>query len=101
MGLDWIGLDGWLSYTAVTPRASLKSDANKKIEIFLLTVTMLYFPMCCYTKTVIFTQLHSDTLSLKVDFNCEIRSDSLIINSDLVQVLSYPIIILLKIDLEL
>ena len=28
MGLDWIGLDGWLSYTAVTPRASLKSDAN-------------------------------------------------------------------------
>ena len=24
-GLDWIG---WLSYTAVTPRASLKSDAN-------------------------------------------------------------------------
>ena len=29
MGLDWIGLDGWLSYTAVTPRASLKSDANK------------------------------------------------------------------------
>ena len=30
MGLDWIGLDGmgWLSYTAVTPRASLQSDAN-------------------------------------------------------------------------
>ena len=27
MGLDW--MDGWLSYTAVTPRASLKSDANK------------------------------------------------------------------------
>ena len=25
-GLDW--MDGWLSYTAVTPRASLKSDAN-------------------------------------------------------------------------
>ena len=23
------GMDGWLSYTAVTPRASLKSDANK------------------------------------------------------------------------
>ena len=23
------GWDGWLSYTAVTPRASLKSDANK------------------------------------------------------------------------
>ena len=62
---------------------------------------MLYFPMCCYTNTVIFTQLHSDTFSLKVDFNCEIRSDSLIIYSDLVQVLFYPIIILLKIDLEL
>ena len=27
MGLDGIGLDG-LFYTAVTPRASLKSDAN-------------------------------------------------------------------------
>ena len=25
----WDGLDGWLSYTAVTPRASLQSDANK------------------------------------------------------------------------
>ena len=25
--MDWMGLDG-LSYTAVTPRASLKSDAN-------------------------------------------------------------------------
>ena len=34
-GWDWmdgIGLDGWLSYTAVTPRASLKSDANKYID---------------------------------------------------------------------
>ena len=29
MGWDWMGLDGWLSYTAVTPRASLQSDANK------------------------------------------------------------------------
>ena len=30
IGLDWIGLDGLdgLSYTAVTPRASLQSDAN-------------------------------------------------------------------------
>ena len=27
-GMDGIGLD-WLSYTAVTPRASLQSDANK------------------------------------------------------------------------
>ena len=26
-GMDGIGLD-WLSYTAVTPRASLQSDAN-------------------------------------------------------------------------
>ena len=34
MGLDWIGLDGWLSYTAVTPRASLKSDANNLFEQF-------------------------------------------------------------------
>ena len=70
-------------------------------ELKKITVTMLYFPMCCYTNTVIFTQLRSDTLSLKVDFNCEIRSNSLIIYSDPVQVLSYPIIILLKIDLEL
>ena len=28
-GMDGIGLD-WLSYTAVTPRASLQSDANKR-----------------------------------------------------------------------
>ena len=27
-GLDWIGWDG-LSYSTVTPRASLQSDANK------------------------------------------------------------------------
>ena len=33
MGLDWIGLDGWLSYTAVTPRASLKSDANNHYQL--------------------------------------------------------------------
>ena len=26
---DWIGWIGWLCYTAVTPRASLQSDANK------------------------------------------------------------------------
>ena len=31
MGLDW--MDGWLSYTAVTPRASLQSDANKNQRI--------------------------------------------------------------------
>ena len=29
MSDGWDGLDGWLSYTAVAPRASLKSDANK------------------------------------------------------------------------
>ena len=28
-----MGLDGWLSYTAVTPRASLQSDANKDEEM--------------------------------------------------------------------
>ena len=33
MSDEWIGLDGWLSYTAVTPRASLKSDANNFLEI--------------------------------------------------------------------
>ena len=27
--MDWMDwMDGWLSYTAVTPRASLQSDAN-------------------------------------------------------------------------
>ena len=30
-----MGLDGWLSYTAVTPRASLKSDAKKGRKEFL------------------------------------------------------------------
>ena len=30
IGLDW--MDGRLSYTAVTPRASLQSDANKQID---------------------------------------------------------------------
>ena len=41
MGLDWIGLDGWLSYTALTPRASLKSDANNGIII----ITMIPSPL--------------------------------------------------------
>ena len=30
-GMGWDGI-GWLSYTAVTPRASLQSDAKKQIE---------------------------------------------------------------------
>ena len=41
---DWLdGWDGWLSYTAVTPRASLKSDANKN-DFFCpcLSVTMTF-----------------------------------------------------------
>ena len=29
-----MGLDGWLSFTAVTPRALLQSDANNCINIF-------------------------------------------------------------------
>ena len=39
IGWDWIGLDkmGWDGYTttAVTPRASLQSDANKYVEMAL------------------------------------------------------------------
>ena len=37
----WIGWD-WLSYTAVTPRASLQSDANNKaksVDIYLSLVS--------------------------------------------------------------
>ena len=31
--IGWDGI-GWLSYTAVTPRASLQSDANKEPSMF-------------------------------------------------------------------
>ena len=49
-GWDWIGLDGmgWLSYTAVTPRASLQSDANnnhgfrKDVSVVLLDHSKLF-----------------------------------------------------------
>ena len=37
--IGWIGLD-WLSYTAVTPRASLKSDANNNL-VWPLYIQML------------------------------------------------------------
>ena len=39
-GLDW--MDGWLSYTAVTLRASLKSDANKDLS------ALSHFPTDCH-----------------------------------------------------
>ena len=34
-GMDGMDGIGWLSYTAVTPRASLKSDANNKCRMYL------------------------------------------------------------------
>ena len=38
---DWMdGWDGWLSYTAVTPRASLKSDANNSDVYWRECMTM-------------------------------------------------------------
>ena len=40
MGWDWIGLD-WLFYTAVTPRASLQSDANNMHLPLMLTADFL------------------------------------------------------------
>ena len=50
------GMDGWLSYTAVTPRASLKSDANKikikknsqgSVMIYLAELVEIYKPLLC------------------------------------------------------
>ena len=58
-GMGWDGMDwmGWLSYTAVTPRASLLSDANKVLPTltmgFCLSVTSLRLqrtgPSCLIT----------------------------------------------------
>ena len=41
--MDW--MDGWLSYTAVTPRASLQSDANKKERRFERRAGVKYRPI--------------------------------------------------------
>ena len=59
---DWIGLDrmDWLSYTTVTPRASLQSDANKMgIPRILLQKNS--------ASTFAFVFLISFSLSLKYD----------------------------------
>ena len=52
------GWDGWLSYTAVIPRASLKSDANK---VTIKTVKLLFL-------TTFSVQLHF-TSPVSVDAN--------------------------------
>ena len=55
--MDWMGLDG-LSYTAVTPRASLKSDANKHLSPKTCFITSPYITNHVFTQPHIFIRTH-------------------------------------------
>ena len=52
-----MGLDGWLSYTAVTPRALLQSDANNCINIFFPALVCVHYTHVAGTTGIPGTQV--------------------------------------------